>query len=170
MPGCAVLPPPAFQAAAHVLHPGDVVRASNGDRLETLLGSCVAVILTDPRRTTAVMSHIVHAGGRAVPGRGDTTHGVAAFSVMYGMLRAVAIEPRLCEAFVVGGGNMFPSLYGEGPHVGAQNARWVLSTLERDGIRTVGVDVGGTAYRRVRWTVGSDMPDVKAVDMRGVVQ
>ena len=30
------------------------MRAEQGDRLETLLGSCIAVILTDPRRTTAV--------------------------------------------------------------------------------------------------------------------
>ena len=37
----AVDAPPAMQ----VLHPGDVVLAQRGERLETLLGSCVALIL-----------------------------------------------------------------------------------------------------------------------------
>jgi chemotaxis protein CheD len=52
----------------YTLHPGDVACGERGDRLETLLGSCVAIILTDPRRTIGAMCHIVHAGQRG-PGK-----------------------------------------------------------------------------------------------------
>lgn len=170
MVDCAstLLPLPSSGATTHVLHPGDVVRAEQGDRLETLLGSCIAVILTDPRRTTAVMSHIVHIGRPPTRGHADTRYGVVAFQCMYAMLRAVGIEPRLCQAFVAGGGNMFPAQYEEGPHVGAHNVRWVLDTLESEGIRVLLCDVGGTTYRRMTWTVGVEAPEVKAVDIRGM--
>ena len=39
----------------HVLHPGDVVCVERGERVETLLGSCVAVVLTDARRSIAAV-------------------------------------------------------------------------------------------------------------------
>ena len=38
-----------------------------GDRMKTLLGSCVAVILTDQRRTVGTMCHIVHVGRPTMP-------------------------------------------------------------------------------------------------------
>jgi hypothetical protein len=46
--------------AVYLLHPGDVVCAERGDTLETLLGSCIAVLLSDRKRTIAAMCHIVH--------------------------------------------------------------------------------------------------------------
>ena len=57
-------------AIVHTLHPGDLAFATRGERLDTLLGSCVAIVLTDPRRTVGVMCHIVHArpAQRAVGG------------------------------------------------------------------------------------------------------
>jgi chemotaxis receptor (MCP) glutamine deamidase CheD len=63
---------------------------------------------------------------------------------------------------VIGGGNMFPGLYG-GPHVGDDNAQWVLAALADDGVRVLWQDVGGNTYRRVAWTVGHDAPRVVAV-------
>lgn len=146
----------------HVLHPGDVACGERGDRLETLLGSCVAIVLTDPRRTIGAMCHIVHSGapGRAVDKIGAYAHG--ALDAMYGLLQSRGIAPRLCEAYVYGGGNMFPDLVRTS-HVGDSNVRWVLDALAADGIRVLLSDVGGTAYRRLSWTVGAGAPQVSAV-------
>ena len=117
--------------AVHVLHPGDVVCAERGVRLETLLGSCVAIVLTDPRRTVGVMCHVVHS---RLPAHGqqdlNTAYGEAALAAMAQRLLARGIAPALCEAFLVGGGNMFPALVGEA-HVGAHNVRWALAALAR---------------------------------------
>ncbi len=146
-----------------MLHPGDVAIGRRGDRLETLLGSCVAVILTDPRRTVGAMCHIVHSG--SAPSGGETTaHAEPAMEAMFGLLHGFGINPLMCEAFVFGGGNMFPTLFKQS-HVGDNNAQWALDILADLGIRLVTSDVGGTTYRRLRWTVGHGAPEVDAVEV-----
>jgi len=156
-----IAPSPNERAAVHVLHPGDVALAHEGDRLETLLGSCVAIILTDPRRTVAAMCHIVHSGLAPLDARGDeTTHAEPALAAMFAALRSRGINPHLCEAFLYGGGNMFPSLFTQA-HVGEVNSRWAQDALADLGVRLVGCDVGGTTYRRVTWTVGPQPPCVR---------
>lgn len=149
--------------ARHVtLHPGDVACGTRGDRFDTLLGSCVAVVLTDPRRTVGAMCHIVHAtsGRRPQP---DSSFGDVALDLMYEQLRALGAVPQCCLAFVYGGGNMFPGLVSGGGDVGSANADWVLAALAADGVQVVHSDLGGTSYRRLRWTVGPDDPEVTAV-------
>lgn len=141
------------------LHPGDVACGGRGDRLETLLGSCVAIILTDPRRTVGAMCHVVHAGRRATDAPTDATHGSVALVTMFRLLVGWGITPRLCEAWVYGGANMFPQL-ATSPHVGEHNGRWALAALAAEGVRVLHHDLGGTAYRRVGWTVGPGLPEV----------
>jgi chemotaxis protein CheD len=148
----------------HTLHPGDVACGDRDDRLETLLGSCVAIVLTDPRRTIGTMCHIVH----SAQAPSDTTRSAAyadvAFETMFGLLRARGITPGCCEAYVYGGGNMFPNLV-RNSHVGDNNARWALDALCDAGIEVLHQDLGGSAYRRLSWTVGPDAPNVTAVPM-----
>jgi chemotaxis protein CheD len=142
----------------HVLHPGDVVCVERGERIETLLGSCVAIVLTDARRSIAAACHLVHAGA------GDTTaHGAAAMRAMESMLSARGFNARLCEAYVYGGGNMFPALTPGDGHVGMTNVRWTLSELADRGLPVLAQDVGGDGYRRFAWTVGPDAPEVVQV-------
>lgn len=148
----------------HHLHPGDVGCGGRGERFETLLGSCVAIILTDPRRTVGTMCHIVHAAPALGAQDDNTAHADAALASMYRLLRGRGIEPRLCEAYVYGGGNMFPALV-RGRHVGDNNARWALEALAQDGLAVVGHDVGGQVYRRLGWTVGPRAPQVTTVDV-----
>ncbi len=156
------VPAAAATRRVQVLHPGDVACADRGDRLETLLGSCVAIVLTDPRRTIGAMCHIVHAS-RPVAGMPHTTaYADKALDTLYAQLRARGINPLLCEAWVYGGGNMFPDQFTTS-HVGEQNANWALEALAHDGVRVLFHDLGGSAYRRLGWTVGPDAPEVSAV-------
>ena len=154
----------AEAGALHLLHPGDVACGNRDEQFETLLGSCVAVILTDPRRTVGAMCHIVHASPAPAHARKDTHYADAALASMHAMLRARAIEPTLCDAYVYGGGNMFPDLYGR-ETIGERNVRWVLDTIAATGVNLVHEDVGGNTYRRLRWTVGPDAPSVTAVSV-----
>ena len=145
-----------------MLHPGDVACADSGDRLETLLGSCVAIVMTDPRRTIGAMCHIVHASLPVTGMPHTTAYADKALDTMYAQLRARGINPLLCEAWVYGGGNMFPDQFTTS-HVGDQNANWALDALAHDGVRVLFHDLGGSAYRRLGWTVGPDAPEVSAV-------
>ena len=142
--------------------PGQVALGLAGDQLKTLLGSCVSVILTDPRRTVGVMCHIVHVGRPSAANARNTAYGEVAMRDMFDRLVGVAIPPKLCQAYVYGGGNMFPQMAHKS-HVGAKNADWVLDYLHDCGIQVVEHDVGGSTYRKVTWTVGRDKPGVEAV-------
>jgi chemotaxis protein CheD len=152
-------------ARVHVLHPGDVACVDRDERLETLLGSCVAIILTDPRRTVGAMCHVVHAGHAARGAVDSNAFGRTAMDTLARRLRARGIEPRLCQAWLYGGGNMFPALVGAASsgNVGGANVRWALQTLSEAGIPLLGSDLGGAAYRRVRWTVGPGAPEVEVM-------
>jgi chemotaxis protein CheD len=152
-------PPPD---TTRTLHPGDVACAERGEVLATLLGSCVAIILTDPRRTIGAMCHIVHSKPPLSHDRSSTSYGSVAIEAMDQMLLARGISPRLCEAYVYGGGNMFPGLITQS-HVGDANALWTLTVLRERGVRVIGQDLGGRVYRRLRWTVGADTPEVSRV-------
>ena len=146
----------------HVLHPGDVALAVAGERLETLLGSCVAVILTDPKRTVGVMCHIVNSS-KPSPGRqGDTAYAEFAMQEMFRRLSAVGIIGQRCHAYVFGGGNMFPHLFNS-QHVGAANVRWVMDFLQRQGIEVLAESVGDAFYRKIGWTVGSAELQIETV-------
>lgn len=146
----------------HTLMPGDVVCADRDERLETLLGSCVSVVLTDRRRTIGAMCHIVHAGHATGPTGNPCAFADCAVDEMYTLLRNRGFSPRLCDAYVYGGGNMFPELVG-GAHIGENNARTVLDRLRLDGVRIGYVDLGGSSYRRLSWRIGPDLPQVQAV-------
>jgi chemotaxis protein CheD len=148
----------------HTLHPGDVRVVDRGERLETLLGSCVAIVMTDPRRTVGAMCHVVHSRPAIAEARETAAWGEMALRTMYGGLLARGIVPALCEAWVYGGGNMFPALFVQG-HVGADNADWALEALERDGVRVLGQDIGGFVYRKLAWTVGDGEPEVVTVQV-----
>jgi chemotaxis protein CheD len=158
----------AFGSVTHTLHPGDVACGARGDRLVTLLGSCVAVVMTDPRRSVGAMCHIVHAspreGRHATAAHRDSAWGDVALDVMYEQLRKRGITPQLCEAYVYGGGNMFPGQFSAG-HVGDSNARWTLQALAADGVRVLHHDLGGQRYRKLSWTVGPDAPEVTSVPL-----
>jgi chemotaxis protein CheD len=142
--------------------PGDVALAFAQDQLKTLLGSCVSVILTDPKRTVAAMCHIVHVGKPNAANIRNTAYGVVAMDEMFARLRRVGVTPKLCEAYVFGGGNMFPHLF-MARHVGASNSEWVLDYLHAQSIQVVDSCLGGNGYRKVAWTVGPTEPLVETV-------
>jgi chemotaxis protein CheD len=158
--------PVAKRAAAHTktveLMPGDVAIGLAGDQLKTLLGSCVSVILTDPRRTVAAMCHIVHAGQPKVANAGNTAYAIVAMGDMFDRLTTVGVIPTRCEAYVFGGGNMFPALFAK-QHVGDNNVEWVLDYLHGQGIPVVDHCLGGAGYRKISWTVGPTEPLVETV-------
>lgn len=143
----------------HVLHPGDVALGFRNDRLETLLGSCVAVVLTDPRRTVAAMCHIVHSSAPPAARRSDTAYASAALSAMFSRLRAVGIAPEQCEALAFGGGNVLP---GTPPRmdVGRHNVDWVRTFFAQQRMLLQATHVGGFCYRKLLWTVGATVGEL----------
>lgn len=152
--------PSALRVSAVELMPGDVAIGLAGDQLKTLLGSCVSVILTDPRRTVAAMCHIVHSGKPNAGNAANTAFGEVAMADMFARLTAIGVIPTRCDAYVFGGGNMFPALSSKQP-VGNSNVDWVLDYLHAKDIPVVDHCLGGNVYRKVSWTVGPGEPLVE---------
>jgi chemotaxis protein CheD len=144
------------------LMPGDVVLGEVGDQFKTLLGSCVSVILCDPRRTIAAMCHVVFTGKPKAEHSASTAYGSAAMESMFARLREKGVNPLLCQAYVFGGGNMFPQFFSP-KHVGASNSEWVLNFLHDHNIHVLDQCIGGNGYRKISWTVGSGKPLVETV-------
>ena len=156
------IPQTLVKTAVVELMPGDVALGLAGARFKTLLGSCVSVILTDPRRTVGVMCHIVHVGHPNAANVHNTAYGLVAMDEMFHRLRRLGVTPRMCEAYVYGGGNMFPQ-FSARRHVGTSNVDWVLDYLDEHAIPVLNQCLGGHGYRKVSWIVGVAEPVVEIV-------
>ncbi|MFM2051163.1 MAG: hypothetical protein RL682_1654 [Pseudomonadota bacterium] len=144
------------------LMPGDVMLGEAGDQFKTLLGSCVSVILCDPRFTIATMCHIVFTNRPKSEHSANTVYGSAAMANMFALLRAKGVNPLMCQAYVFGGSNMFPQFFSP-KHVGASNVEWALNFLCDHNIHVINQCIGGNGYRKISWTVGSGEPVVETI-------
>ncbi len=109
------------------------------------------------------MCHIVYCGLPNAASKGDTAYAVFAMQEMFTRLRTIGITPQLCQAFIFGGGNMFPGMFSR-KHVGTSNVEWVEHFLWTQGIEIVGESTGGSCYRKISWTVGAQALNVECVD------
>jgi len=169
-----------------ILHPGDVALAERGEVLETLLGSCVALLLTDPRQTVGVMCHIVNAALHPPINRGAVQVVDLSLSTSEASSREVsqrlsqrpegsvarsALDARFGEPAFASMALLLSErgldihqckawlIGGGAPHVGESNVHWGEERLARAGIDLLGSDTGGLAARRVHWRVG-EPPEV----------
>jgi chemotaxis protein CheD len=149
------------------LMPGDVCIGLAGDQFKTLLGSCVAVILTDPNRTVGAMCHIVHVRTPPPAEAQNNAFGIFAMATMFELLRRVGVVPQMCHAYVYGGGNMFPDLI-RGETVGERNVEWVMAYLEAQRVVVVEHSLLGAGHRTVSWAVGLTPPKVSQVPVESV--
>ena len=142
---------------AHFLHPGDVTVGFATDSFETLLGSCVSILLVSPCFNVAAMCHFVYASRPSKARSKDASYGVVAMSKMEHLLRMAGFNAKLCNAYVFGGGNMFPGNTNL-VDVGSTNVAWAFNYLNSHHIPVFGAQTGENCYRKFAWTVGSQDP------------
>lgn len=152
------------QAAPLVMHPGDVLCVNAGVRLQTLLGSCVSICMTDVAHTVGAMCHYVHSTPPRHDLRHDAHYAEVALSRMFAELRCRGIDPLTCDAYVCGGGAMRLHGMGEPSSIGARNVQWARQFLAAHRIATHVLSTGGGAcYRKVNWLVGQGAPAVSVL-------
>lgn len=118
--------------------------------LATTLGSCVAACMRDPAAGVGGMNHFLLPESAEGEGTVSLRYGAFAMELLVnGLLRAGARRERL-EAKLFGGGRLSDGL----TDIGARNAAFARSFLEREGIRFAGGSLGGTRARRIQfWPV-----------------
>ena len=113
--------------------------------IETVLGSCVALVLHWPHTGAFGLAHIVLP---QAPVGGDSSRQTRyADTALPALLKAMGVPRRSIHevrAAVIGGSAMF-----DVPRVGIKNQRAVTRAVRALGIRIRGRDVGGNYPRRV---------------------
>jgi len=117
-------------------------------KIRTLLGSCVGIVLHDPRARVGGVAHIVlpRSGGEADhPGKyADTA--IPALIADLDRLRG-GRSGRGLVAKLAGGASMFQA--GSAINIGRRNAETVEEVLTGLGIPVLASDVGGESGRRI---------------------
>lgn len=162
-----------FRTEAIKVLPGEYYATASELMIVTLLGSCVAACIHDPKRQIGGMNHFLLPQNRLDDGVGAARYGVHAMELLInGLLRLGARRDGL-EAKVFGGGNVARSMTRS--LVGQQNVDFVLAFLEREKIRVTAQDMGGDCPRRihffprtgqvmVRTLAVAEVPDIEQVE------
>jgi chemotaxis protein CheD len=114
--------------------------------LSTVLGSCVAVCLFEPRAKVGGMNHYLLPQDRQ-GGSGDVKYGTYAMELLINGLLKAGAEKSGLVAKIFGGAKMFDNLND----IGAANAAFGLAFLARENIPVLAKDFGGVSARRVQF-------------------
>lgn len=111
--------------------------------ITTVLGSCVAACIRDPKRGIGGMNHFVLPGLKArIPADGDSArYGIHLMKLLIDELLAHGANLRRLEAKVFGGASPCNSYY----NIGEQNSTFAMEFLAEKGITVVDSKFGGVA-------------------------
>ena len=125
---------------------GEMSVAADGERLRTLLGSCVGVALHDRRHNVGGLAHIVLPSAQGVtarPGKFVDT----AIPALIERMEEIASGGLNLVAKMAGGANMFSATVSSS--IGQQNVESCQQVLRELGIPIIGRHCGGDQGRRM---------------------
>lgn len=115
--------------------------------MSTVLGSCVAVCLFEPRAAVGGMNHFLLVGSNHAS-NDDLKYGVNAMELLINRVLRAGGERRLLRAKLFGGARMTD----HSRDIGQSNAVFARDFLDREGIVCVSESLGGIQARRVQFT------------------
>jgi chemotaxis protein CheD len=131
--------------------PGEYYVTSQTDEvLVTILGSCVAACIRDPRTGIGGMNHFMLAEGTSQTWGGDaesTRYGNFAMEKLINELLKLGCSRQSLEIKVFGGGNVTDTRN----LIGTQNAEFVQRYLDTEGLPITAQDLGGQYPRRIHY-------------------
>ncbi len=131
--------------------------------LVTVLGSCVAACIRDPRVGVGGMNHFMLPDARDGDGvlSASARYGSYAMELLINELLKLGARRNGLEAKVFGGGNVLPGLTLS--NVGERNAAFVLDYLQTERISIAARDLGGPYPRKVYQFVRNGRVRVKQI-------
>ena len=140
-----------FQKNLVVLYPGEFFSSNAQDEMiSTVLGSCIAITLYDPKLRIGGMNHFMLVSSSQTQDAQENSGRFGEFAVellLNDMMKKGAQKKRMI-AKVFGGSNMFKAAPSE-HNVGEQNIDFAFYYLERENIPIQASDVGGNYSRKV---------------------
>jgi chemotaxis protein CheD len=133
------------------IFPGEYYVTSQPDEvLVTILGSCVAACIRDPRTGIGGMNHFMLAEGKSQSWGGDlesTRYGNFAMEKLINELLKLGCARQSLEIKVFGGGNVTDTRN----LIGTQNSEFVVRYLENEALPIAAQDLGGQYPRRIHY-------------------
>jgi chemotaxis protein CheD len=130
------------------LQPGQLFASRDGHAVTTILGSCVAVCLWDPKVKIGGINHYllpVYGGeGAASPRFGDIS-----IRELLSRLLTLGCERQRLRAKLFGGACVLAAFRERKEHLGSQNIRTARELLAAEGVPVVGEAVGGYRGRKL---------------------
>ena len=145
------------------LHPGQMCCCEKPSRVETVLGSCVAVIMWNPQLQVGCICHAVLPWSE----RQKTDPLKYVDSSIHSMLRALEkhASPRSDIQVKLFGGASMRQLAPGRTSVGRQNIDAALAVLREEGLTPRSSDIGGTEGRKLRFYSATGEVFVKRIRM-----
>ncbi|ACV24458.1 chemotaxis protein CheD [Methanocaldococcus fervens] len=138
---------------------GGLEVARSPEVLETLLGSCVAIMLYDPGRRIGGMAHSIlpeaHDENVKDPGKYVNT----AIPALITKMAIAGVRTNKLIAKLAGGATMFKTT--ESMNFGARNVEMAKKLLKQYGIPLKGEDTGGNKSRVVKFHLKDGKVEVK---------
>ncbi len=136
------------------LLPGDYYVTRGDEVLDTILGSCVAACIRNPKLRIGGMNHFMlprpsahgNDAWEKVAGRATRYGSASMEQLINGILRAGGTRADL-EVKIFGGGRVLSSM----SDIGSRNVSFVREYLKQEGLKVVSEDVGTIYPRHVQY-------------------
>lgn len=130
------------------LHAGQLFASAESTAVTTILGSCVAVCLWDPRRQVGGINHFLlpHWVGN---GLASPRFGNVAVGSLIELLLDLGSRRQDLRAKLFGGASVLSASGRDGAHLGKKNVEIARKLLGQEGIPVVAEDVEGRRGRKL---------------------
>lgn len=133
---------------ATYVHPGQVFVSNGPGTLTTILGSCVAVCLHDPKLHLGGLNHYL-LPNRCAPGELEGRYGPSAIAQLIDGMLLHGASPRRLVAHVVGGAAVLAAFDATSDHLGRRNIEIARELLSARHIPVLTWEVGGNRGRKL---------------------
>lgn len=141
---------------------GQVEARSEPAVISTLLGSCVAIGLTDPVAGVGGLNHFLLPETTDVDPSRAASYGAFAIELLINAVLKAGGQKKRLEAKIFGGGRVLQNL-GPERNIGANNLKFAQAFLEKDGIRVVSVRPGGDGGLDVNYVTATGQAFVRPI-------
>ncbi len=141
-----------FKRDVAIIHPGEYYATRDHTVISTVLGSCVAVALHDPRNRFSGLNHFMlpgRLGSNGYTGSDTGKYGVFAMEFLVNEMIKLGANKKDLIAKVFGGGHVLSNAVENGGSIPSSNVTFAFEYLKTEGISVETSDVGGTIARKI---------------------
>lgn len=138
------------------LGPGEFYVSTHGEMITTVLGSCIAACIRDPKTGVGGMNHFMlptiifdNKDWEGTPVSPETRYGNIAMERLINVIMSNGGNRKNLEIKLFGGGKMFN--VSDSMDVGQKNIDYVKEYLRKEGFTIKAGDLGGTCPRKVQY-------------------